>query len=319
VVLAAVCVPASAAPTRSSSGSCALSPSDQAWLDRSVAAWNFTARNITRLRLPSSFEAEIFDAHCVLKSSTALAGGANRWSAAPHLARIKLPTGESVPVGVTSFASGNARSGFFVMSTPSVWRGKVKGGPLGLDTLMVAVLLHEGSHVAQVPTYGKRMDALSSQYHLPDSFGDDSIQERFQHNREFAASVDRETGLLLDAARSQDRKQAVRLASEARRLMRARQARWFKDGYLAPAEDIWLTMEGSAQWAGYQWLVRRGGYPPAVAEAGFGTRGKKWTQKEGFALFMALDRLTGGSWKRHAFGDGVATGLDMLDKAIGTR
>jgi hypothetical protein len=296
---------------------CSLSKPDRAWLDRSVAAWAFTARNITHIRLPVKFEARIFDAHCVLASSTAMAGGPDRWTATPHRGHIKLPNGEVTPAKVTSFAFSNGKTGFFVMSTPSVWRaGKVKGGPLGLPTLMVAVLIHEGSHVVQIPTYGKRVDELSKQYHLPASFDDDSIQEKFGANRAFAASVNRETGLLLDAARASDRRKALRLAREARTLIRERQARWYKDAYLAPAEDIWLTMEGSAQWAGYQWLVRGGKYSPAVAEAGFGTHGKWWSQNEGFALFMALDRLTAGRWKAHAFGDGKQTGLEMLDAAL---
>jgi hypothetical protein len=162
---------------------------------------------------------------------------------------------------------------------------------------------------------------LSRRYHLPDSFSDDSIQEKFEGNRRFAASVERETGLLLDVARAPDRAQAVRLAREARALMRQRERRWFTgaDSYLLPAEDIWLTMEGSAQWAGYEWLIdpHGGGYAPAIAQAGFATRGKWWSQKEGFALFMALDRLTGGKWKSHAFGDGAETGLQMLDAALG--
>lgn len=310
-----------AAPSPTPAPSCALSRADKAWLDRAVRAWTFTARNITHLRLPSRFEARIFNAHCVLASGTALAGGPNRWSAMRHSGRIKLPNGEVISAGVTSFAFSDGRKGFFVMSTPSVWRaGKVDGGPLGLDTLMVAVLIHEGSHVDQVPTYGRRMEELSRRYHLPASFSDDSIQERFASNAAFAASVGRETNLLLESSRAKSRSDALRLAREARALMRERQERWFTggDSYLATAEDIWLTMEGSAQWAGYRWLIepKGGGYAPAVAEAGFGTRGKWWSQKEGFALFMALDRLTRGEWKAHAFGDGAQTGLQMLDAAL---
>ena len=58
---------------------------------------------------------------------------------------------------------------------------------------------------------------------------------------------------------------------------------------------------------------------PAVAFASFGRRGRWWSQEEGFALFMALDRLSGRSgdpWKRDAFGGGARTILQMLDEAI---
>lgn len=314
--------PAGAAPQGASS-TCTLSAHDRAWIDRSVSAWVYTARSLISARLPARFDANIFDAQCLLRSRTALLGGAPGWVSAVHGAKIRLPNGNQIPAGVTSFAWSDGHAGFFVMSTPSVWRaGKVPGGPLGLDMLMTAVLLHEASHVTQMQTYGKRMETLSKRYDLPESFGDDSIQERFQASREFASSVQRETALFLQAAAASDRKAAIRFAAQARELMRQRQQRWYpaRDSYLAEAEDIWLTMEGSAQWAGYRWLMdARGGHvSPAAAAAGFGSRGKWWSQSEGFALFMALERLTAGRWKRHAFNDGAATGLEMLDRQLVT-
>ena len=55
---------------------------------------------------------------------------------------------------------------------------------------------------------------------------------------------------------------------------------------------------------------------PRAAFGSFGWHGKWWSQNEGFALFMALDRLAPGDWKKHAFGDGAKTILEMLDEAI---
>ena len=53
------------------------------------------------------------------------------------------------------------------MSTPSMWQaGGVRGDPLDLDAIMVVVLLHEGSHVAQIATYGQRVGALAESNHL---------------------------------------------------------------------------------------------------------------------------------------------------------
>ena len=102
--------------------------------------------------------------------------------------------------------------------------------------------------------------------------------------------------------------------------MRERQARWLvaDDAYLVEAEDICLTFEGAAQWTGYQWSIhpRGGAQPPAEAAARF-TRGRWWSQTEGFAVVMALDRLVGPQWKRHAFGDGSRTVIEMLDDALG--
>lgn len=285
-----------------------------------MEAWDLTSRKITHIPRAEPIQAVIFDAGCMLTSSTAMNGGPQTWTAARHPGQVSLPNGETIPANVISFATTNDKGNFFVMSTPSVWRAGDVNEQFGLETLMVAVLIHEGTHVAQFPTYGARMSALSERFGLPESFNDDSIQERFRNNAEFSASVTREIDLLLAAATARDRPSALRMAREARALMRARQDKFYpeKDAYLREAEDIWLSLEGSAQWAGYQWVIRPdgGAVPASVAFLAFGKRGKWWSQEEGFALFMALDRLAGDKWKRHAFGDGAKTALQMLDEAL---
>ncbi len=45
-------------------------------------------------------------------------------------------------------------------------------------------------------------------------------------------------------------------------------------------------------------------------------RDGEWSQAEGFAVVMALDRIVGPAWKKHAFGDGARTVLQMLDDAL---
>jgi hypothetical protein len=224
-----------------------------------------------------------------------------------------------VPVQPTSFTSSSDKATYFVMALPSVWSGKVDPGRMALDPFVTAVMMHEASHVAQQDTYGARMGRLSQRWHLPDSFGDDSIQDRFQGNRAFAESVERETQLLFDAAAAPDRARALGLAREARRLIRARQQKWYpaKEGYLAPAEDIWLTMEGAGQWAGYRWLTsEQSGVEPDVAYTGFARRGRSWTQLEGLALFLTVERLAGTGWTADVFGRGRRSALQWLDAAI---
>jgi hypothetical protein len=310
--------PVAAAPA--DAPTCALSAADQAWLDRAMGAWDLTSRTITRIAPVKGIQAVIFDAGCVLSSATAMAGGPQAWTTARHPGTVDLPNGETIPANVISFASADERGNFFVMSTPSVWRAGGVEPQFGLETLMVAVLLHEGTHVAQIPTYGARMAALGERFNLPESFNDDSIQERFRGTADFSASVTREIDLLLAAAKAPDRPSALRLAQQARALMKARQDRYYpkRDAYLRDAEDIWLTLEGSAQWAGYQWVIRPdgGAIAPDAAFKAFGKRGKWWSQEQGFALFMTLDRLSGDAWQRHAFGDGANTVLEMLDEAL---
>jgi len=303
---------------------CVVPPADRAWIDRAVAAWRIAKHDIAGIGDIENFQAIFFSSDCMLTSSNALteAGSSVTWEANRHGGTITLPDGDEMPALVTSFTSANEDRAFFVMSTPSVWRaGGVEGGPLGLETLMVAVMLHEGSHVAQSPTYGLQVTELQQRYSLPESFGDDSLQKQFEHDEDFTASITRETELFFQAAAAADDATAYRLAREARDLMRVRADRWFTDNdeYWREGEDIWLTFEGSGQWVGYQWLISNRGaaVPTSAAMDGFARRSKWWSQNEGLAIVLTLDRLGGPSWQRHAFGDGAQTMLEMLDVVLG--
>lgn len=301
---------------------CTLSEADRAWIDRSLEAWRFTSREIAGIGMVPNFQAILFDEDCVLRSGNALSSPTAEgvtWTASPHTGTVSLPDGSEVDAGVTSYASGEKGLTYFVMSTPSVWAAAGVGEGTSLSNTMVAVLLHEASHVAQVGPYGPRLGALIKRYSLPDSFNDDSLQKRFASNEEFASSVQRETQLFLEAAAAEDVAEARRLAGEARRLMLARGERWFvgDDAYFGEAENIWLTFEGAGQWVAYQWMVHpRGGARPIDEAMERFTRGRWWSQTEGFALVMALDRIVGPGWKRHAFGDGALTVPEMLDAAL---
>jgi len=298
---------------------CALGASDQAWLDSSMRAWNYASIRISGIGHVNKIQAVIFDKDCVVTSSTAMNGGPNRWAASLHHGKVTLPDGTILPPQVISFAGSSGDNAFFVMSTPSVWRAATKPGKgTTLENLMTAVMLHEATHVAQMPSYGKKIDAITARFHLPDDFNDDSIQNSFKGNDEIAASVERESKLLFDASQAKTRREAAAIVRSARELMKARYARWFtgKNAYMAEAEPVFLTLEGSGQWVAYSWEIdpRGGGVKRAAILPGL-LNDHWWTQREGFTAFMALQRLTATAWKRQAFHLGQKDVLQMLDEA----
>jgi len=322
ILALAAALAASACASAPTQPPCRLPERDRAWVDRALEAWRFASREITGIDRVPAFQAIFFSADCVMTSGNALISPTTEgvtWTASPHGGTIALPDASRIPAGVTSFASGKNGLTYFVMSTPSVWQAAHVGEGSALEMMMVAVLLHEASHVAQIGPYGPRLGALIDRYHLPDSFNDDSLQDHFKANPEFAASVKQETQLFVDAAAANDDVQARTLAQAGRRLMLERQARWLvgDDAYFVEAEDIWLTFEGAGQWTGYQWLIHpRGGAQPTAEVMARFTKGRSWSQTQGFAIVMALDRIVGPRWKRHAFGDGARTVIEMLDDAL---
>lgn len=309
-----------AAAAASSISGCAPSATDQAWIGRARAAWHQQVRAIPGLSPPPKVSVILFDRRCRLSSRTALAlGRAPDWRSTPHGGRVLLNDGTRIPVGVTSFAGEGKGGVTFVMALPSVWRGKVNGGPVGLEALTTAVMLHEASHVAQGALLGE-VSKLVARQRLPDSFNDDSIQDRFEKEPAFAAEVAEETRLLFAAAEASDREQARRLAAEASRRMAERRVRWFTgdEAYLARAEDLFLTLEGSGQYVGWHWLIdpRGGGFKRDVAMRGWGQRGRKWSQKQGLALILAVERLGLPGWQRTAWGKPELPGKELLDAAL---
>jgi hypothetical protein len=330
-LFAAACAPTvdllSAHTTSPAIPACSLSDGDRAWIQEALNAWRLTSQEITRAQVASNVTAVFFDGSWVLTSPNALTSTASSpviWRAEQHGDTVTLPNGSVLPVGVVSFArfgSKDNEASFFVMSTPSIWRaGGVDNVGIGLEMMMTAVLQHEASHVLQAATYGARVTALAEANQLPESFNDDSMQEDFGDNADFSASVARETELFFAAAAADDDQTAWRLAREARAMMKARAARWFVEdkAYYSDAEDLWLTLEGSGQWAGYQWLVHPegAGQPASTALEHFGRRGRWWSQNEGLAIALTLDRLGVHDWPAHAFGDGAQTFLQMLDAAL---
>ena len=124
--------------------------------------------------------------------------------------------------------------------------------------------------------------------------------------------------LVYQAAAEPDALAARKLAAEALALMEARQKRWFTggDAYWKNYDDLFLTMEGFGQWVAFAWLAdpRGAGLAPDAARKKMsGTRW--WSQEEGLALFLVIDRFV-PDWPRRAFAEKPALGIDLLRLAV---
>lgn len=301
--------------------SCQFSANDTMWVNRTIAAWHYSNKTIAMVSQVPVSDVLFFDAHCQQVSGNALTQINDvTWTSELHGGKVQLPNGDEIPPVVSSFASSSEEEGtFFVMSVPSIWQeGGVKNA-MGLDKFMVPVMLHEAMHVVQSATYGKQIDMLTDKHNLPESFYDDSVQLIFEDNRDFSSSVQIEVELLMQAALAPTDAETRRLATKARDMINLRYDTWLTGEFekYRDIDGVWLTMEGSGQWLGYRWLAEVNGGNVTKAEAIelFGLRGKWWSQKLGFALFMVIDRLS-DNWKNEAFGSGNKGVLSLLDDAL---
>jgi len=230
-----------------------------------------------------------------------------------HAGTIRLPNSESLPASLVSFASRMPNGDmFFVMSLPSIWRASGRS-----DTLATAVFMHEFTHT-QSPALGSRIDALIRRG-LPEQIDDDVIQKRFDSLPGFRRAYERERDLLFESVRAPTRDLAVRAARRALAAMDARRATFFRgpNTLYGDAEDVFLSMEGTGQWAAYLWLTDPQGGAMSADDALPNIRrgGRRWSQDEGLALLLVLSRLAPDA-PREMFGANARTVLPLLRDAL---
>ena len=301
---------------------CEMLQADRQWIESAVRNWTIAERKLLRLRPSPLPTIVVVDRACGYVAPSR-PDRALRWTATPHPGTVTLPDGNAVPVGVMSFAApigDRDKAGFFVMSLPSVWREQNVASPLGLEALMDGVLLHEMAHTRQFYFANPALEALTRKYGLPEDIHDDSLQEAFKGNANYVAEYERERDLLYAAALSPSDAEAKRLATEALKAMRTRRATWFKGANekWAPLDEVFLTMEGLGQWIIYAWFTDPAGRKLDQQSALEFIRRKRshWSQDEGLALFLAVDRLV-PNWQAHAFAKEPATAERLLEMAAG--
>ncbi len=295
---------------------CAMEAADREWLAEALDTWQRVEREYLRLEprpLPTVFAVDGACTHRLPEGAVAAASGL------PHEGQPRFPDGGEAPLGPISFASGEG--GYFAMSLPSVWREAGVGSPLGLETLMTGVLLHEMMHIRQTDLATEALGGAAERAGVSDEeLTDDIVQHRFESDPDYVAAYTAERDALFAAAAAESDHEARRLAAQALRLMRERRARWFTGDKAAftDLDDVFLTMEGMGQWLIYRYFVSAEGpaQPPEVALPAVRRGGRWWSQDEGLALMLVVDRLLPG-WQARAFRDPDWRAAALLAAAVG--
>jgi hypothetical protein len=276
---------------------CALSAADQMWIADIENTWARVSSEA--LLLESSVKPRIiyFDEKCVWDGK-----------GKKHEGEITLPDGQKIPARLMTFAAtfGTPPQPYLVMAMPSIWRATPRHAKdANLDQVMRAVFVHEMTHTQQTAALGDRITELGNALGIPDDeMSDDIVQQRFGNDDAFRAAWETERDLFFQAAREKDRAIARRALSA----MKARRARFFrgKNKPFAGLEEIFLMMEGVANWAAYK-------ASGDDLERMRGSR-KWWSQDEGLAIFLTIDALLPG-WQRRVFAEKPASLLALLEDA----
>jgi hypothetical protein len=213
---------------------------------------------------------------------------------------------------------------FFVTALPEVWANdpKYADDPEEWTPFVLEVLSHELVHTRQMVAVFESLEALQKRHPLiPETIDDDWLQRKFEPVAGVAPTVRAEIELLHQAAAVADEARARELARIALALLRARRATYYGESAAAYSalEDAFLNMEGVACWAAFKLtLTRNAGTPPGRVLDTFRGNRKWWSQEEGLALFLALDRFV-PDWQARVFPPELAPPVDLLERALDPR
>lgn len=178
-----------------------------------------------------------------------------------------------------------------------------------------SVVVHELTHTFH-RNFHARLDILERELSEVKEFNDDIIQNTFAANPDFRRMYESEHALLYQAVYEADPGKKRKLAKKALETIRKRRAKFYtgQNKVYSEIEDIFLTMEGAANWAAFRSAMIDG---LSVLDAMKLIRrsGKYWSQDEGIALFLVIDSLS-PDWQKRAFGTSNASAVDLLDRSV---
>lgn len=298
---------------------CVFDGEPRIWTEQALQAWDRLDRDRIRMKAPTTPTLILFDEACVYRFTPTTAGdfrvGRRTYSvhAENHSGMVDLPGGGQVPARKLSFAAPTQNGGmFFVMSLPPVWRADTAEAR-DPGRLAMVVFMHEFAHTQQGAGLGGRIDDLIRRG-LPESADDDSLQKTWSSVPGYVTTYEHERDLLYGSARAETREARRAKLDEAAVTMESRRETYLADKPLwREADDVFLTFEGTGNWAAWAWLINPEGGAMTREDATEFIRGGRrwWSQDEGLGAMLALDGLM-PEWPGLAFGDQGVTVRELI-------
>lgn len=300
------------------------------------SAWKLVSKNIYKVKKAKPVDFVFFDDKYVYTTSdistsseATMVKGGNllnlkfTWIKALHNNILTLPDSAVVDVGLMSFVatiSDKSDKAYFTMPLPSFWKQSgVTSKELGLANLITGVFIHEFSHAQQMQNFGKKMTEYEQQTNFEQAFTDDIVQHLFAKDSSYVESYHKEVALLYSSLNNNGldkQKLSTGLA-----LLKQQHKEFFKGEFasLHQIDNFFLTMEGLGQYSMYLWLTNARGanLNKELAIEGVRRGGKWWSQDEGFALFLILDKLAKPKkWAKDMFGTKTEDVTELIDNLL---
>ena len=312
--------------------SCALQDADVRWFQSALDGWHHVSKDFLLLDPKPIPWVMLFDDVCTWHfAATADIPGAGPAevrltyagervpaSVLRHNGKVHLPNGTDIPAEImaAAFHTQNRETTFFALATLDLWRRHPQASQdPELERRLLSVVLHEIMHTRQLPYLALRVDDLGKRFEIPTPVNDDMVENRFKDVPGFPEAFSAERDLLYSAVAEADPIQRRTLIDQALGMARQRRERFFTgaDRPYAELEELFLNMEGAAEWARFKYHQAAPGNTMSDAEIIAFIRGKEnsWSQEAGLALVLLLEKEVPG-WQRQLLGPEMASPLKLL-------
>lgn len=316
--------------------SCVLGEADVRWFQSALDGWHQVSRDFLLLDPKPIPWVVLFDDACtwhfaatagIPEAKTAevrltYAGEPVPASVVRHNGKVHLPNGTDIPAEImaAAFHTQDRKTTFFALATLDLWRRHPQASKdPQLEKRLLGVVLHEIMHTRQLPYVDRRIAELKKRFDIPTQVDDDMIENNFKDVPGFREAFNAERDLFYRAVAETNPARRRTLIDQALGMARQRRERFFTgtNQPYAEIEELFLNMEGAAEWARFKLHQAAPGNRLSDAEIISFIRGREnsWSQDMGLALVLLLEKEVPG-WQRQLLGPEMASPLKMLEGKV---
>lgn len=312
---------------------CKLENADRLWIEQTLEIWEKVRKNSLQISDAKMPWLILFDEACVFNVNPDFSVFTNTKTekskisfnrksvdilTVNHKGKITLPEKGEIPAQLISFAASynKGQKSFLVSAMPQIWRKAPHlQAERNIDILVRSVFVHEMMHTFH-HNYHAKLDIIEKKLVGVENFDDDIVQNIFSKNADFRAAYEKEHDLLYKAVGENDLTRKRELAKTAFEMIKMRRKQFFvnENKIYEEIEEIFLTMEGAANWAAYRSAIDQG-LSETDALKLIRRSGNYWSQDESVALFLVIDSLFSG-WSKKAFGKSQTSVTELLAEAV---
>lgn len=317
-----------------------VKPDDEAlrWMQMALDRWEDTCRRHLHLPIEPlawvifyddhyawhvSAEKDLLPPHETATVTLNFAGQPRALARVAHKQGLWVPgRDETLPIQVDLSAMPYAddQKTFCIIPLPALFHTvEGLGTAAEMDEFFLGIALHELTHTRQLSLVMKQLRQLRKRYPLPEHLDDNLLEDTFSQNKAYAQGFNREMEALGNAAMADTTVECRRKGARALAIIQRRRAHYFvgKRKMFAPLEEIFLMLEGTGMWVHFQMARERA---PAGEDVGttlnkLAAKTNAWSQVEGLALFLLMDRLI-PDWRARYFAPNPPSPFAVLQAAV---